>query len=421
MMSIGLEIEVNKNTNDLSAEVAESGIWSIVDEHCGIELKLKEPATRPAEILKVMRFLQSVESNDSAHGIGFLNAGTHIHFGFLSNKKMPIKKAAEWIKTTEDGYNIYRHPFDKYSKYYWVDENGNQFHTLSQWRGVNNLNKDEVYIKTPPDILEDVKRFLLLSVRFAMPLIILQHPDRRVNKYCHTLADWPEDKLMACKSVAEIDNHVQLGNLQRRLMVNPQSFKKWGTLEVRLIKASLTPIEVWSQIFLWGKMVKLAKSRAKIPVTSNDSKYSTDFNILLDACKIHGRVRNLLIDQYLKNAKTIPFSVHCFNYHSCNNYGPAHTFVDYGNSRLLCKQCHGSRHYCAVCGQQYSRSSSYNYGRIVDEKIAGGRFVCNHCMGALTSEGPGGYLWSMGMKVGNGFDEWGFIGLRRMLGVFQAK
>ncbi len=416
--SIGVEIEVNNLTQELYDSI-DWNLWNRDHEHCGTELRSIVCRGAPA----IKRLVDSIgKFSGDDKNIGFHNAGTHIHFDFLTSQKTA---AGELLKRHSSRRNNatgqWHNPFGNGRRWFWTDSSGNTWDSPAAYRAANgiNINKQTANSRTPAHILNSVKRFMCMGVRFAEVLLCLQHPDRRVNKYCHTIAGWSEADILAATSVAEIASHPKLAQNHRRLMINPLSFAKWGTIEIRMIKASIDADEIWSQIFLFGKMAALAKSNEPIPHTTG--KIPVDFGLLLDACEIHGKMRRYLTDKFRENFGHKGFKCICYN-SNCLHYGRHEEFVDYGLSRMLCKACHNGQAWCANCGA----ATIKNKKLFIDEKIDGGRYICNACLlyhvkpdDLLSAEKNGKFLSSLGIKVGTDFDDEGFKTLRRMHGLFS--
>lgn len=413
--SIGVEIEVNH----LTAELYESIDWKLWKrdvEHCGTELR-SIPCRGSVEIKRLVDSIAKFEGD--RQDVGFHNAGTHIHFDFLNNTGANAGQLLKRHSSRRHADGRWLNPFNNGRRWFWTDDQGNRWESPAHYRISNgiNINKKTANTNTPTHILNSVKRFICIGIRFADVLLSLQHPDRRVNKYCHSIAGWKEEDVLDAKCVADIVNHPSLAQGHRRLMINPLSFEKWGTLEIRMIKASIEVDDVWPQIFLFGKMAALAKDTCAIPMPTG--KIPVDFGILLDICGIHGRMRRRLTDQFRENFGHKGFKCICYN-PNCTHYARHEEFTDYGLSRLLCRNCSSSA-WCANCGQQMLRHKK----NLIDDKIEGGRYLCSGCQSfmkidtLLAAEEDGNFLTSLGIKVGSDFDNDGFKTLRRMHGIFS--
>lgn len=411
--SIGVEIEVNNLTSELY-DTVDWSIWKRDSEHCGVELR-SSPCKGPRQIRRLVESIKNFEGNTQS--VGFHNAGTHIHYDFLNMGVSSIERLRRHSSRKVNGR--WQNPFGNARRWFWTDSRGYRWESPASYRAANGItsNKAAANVNTPPVILNAVKRFMCLGIRFAEPLLCLQHPDRRVNKYCHTIGDWDENLVIGARSVEAIANGAKLGQNHRRLMINPLSFAKWGTIEVRMIKASIDADEIWDQIFLFGKMVALAKSNEAIPQPVG--RISLDFGTLLDAADIHGRIRRRLTQAFRNNYNQKQFNCICYNF-NCLRYGRHEEFVDYGLSRMVCKSCNKTMTWCAICGAETLRKKTY----LIDDKIDGGRYMCAGCApynnvdSILFNENIQGCLRSMGTPVGTGFDEDGFKTLRKMHGIF---
>ena len=417
--SIGVEIEVNEFNRRLETTMAKD-MWSTVPEHCGTEFR-SIPCPTPTAIRKLVRNLDrmNIAAGDTP---GFDNTGTHIHIDFL--KDMDGSDTAKALKrinsARRDGK--YTNPIGTEKKYYWLSPDGNMWAAPKDYAayiGATGLTPAiAARIQKKSRYLTSVKRFLLLGIRFSPTLFGIQHPDRRFNKYCHTLAYWNEAHLENAKSIQEIISHPNLLQGHRRHMFNVMAFPKYGTVEVRMIRGTLSPDDLWPQIFLFGKMAKLAKSEDKLPQTSGN--LFVDFGILLDACAVHGKMRRSLTDMFSKNASIKGFNVRCYR---CERFSHFGQFSDYGLSRPVCQHCTSEYALCALCGQEDVRSRLQ--ASKLDDCLDGGRFLCRGCYSTqnivqlLDKEKAQGIIHLLGQPVGSGFDNNGPIGLRRMSAIFS--
>lgn len=418
--SIGVEIEVNDFNRRLETTMAKD-VWSTVAEHCGTELR-SIPCRTPGAIRKLVRSLDRM-SIAAGTTPGFDNTGTHIHIDFLKDVDgVETTKLLKRINSTRNAEGKYSNPVGTDKKYYWLSPDGNLWAKPKEYAsfvGSANLTPDAASRSQKDSrYLTSVKRFLVLGVRFANTIIGLQHPDRRFNKYCHTLAYWSEAKLAETKSIHEIIHHPNLLQGHRRHMFNVMAFPKYGTIEVRIIRGTLSPDDLWPQIFLFGKMAKLAKSEEALPQTSGN--LFVDFGVLLDACDIHGKMRRSLTDTFSKNAAIKGFSVRCYR---CERYAHFGQFSDYGLSRPVCHRCTSEYALCAMCGNEDSRYRLTESK--LDDCLDGGRYLCRHCYSTqnivqlLDREKAGGLVNILGVPIGSGVDINGPVGLRRMSAIFS--
>jgi hypothetical protein len=418
--SIGVEIEVNNFNRRLSTSM-DATLWSTADEHCGTEMRTV-PCKTPGAIKQLVRSLDRMHIT-AGETPGFDNTGTHIHIDFLRDVDGDALSRGLKRMNSERIEGRYKNPTGTDKKYYWLSPDGNVWakpKDYASYLGSSNLSPEMASrVDRQSRYLSSVKRFLSLGIRFSHSLFGLQHPDRRFNKYCHTLAYWSEDKLAACKSVQDIINHPNLLQGHRRHMFNVMAFPKYGTIEVRMIRGTLAPDQLWPQIFLFGKMARLAKSEETLPQTSGN--IFVDFGILLDACDIHGKMRRRLTEMFTTNASIKGFNLRCYR---CEIYDHFDRFADYGLSRPVCHSC-GTRDfiYCASCGVEEIRERCHDSK--LDDTIDGGRYLCRSCYGSvnldrlLEKEKSDGVLHIMGVAVGSGFDESGPVGLRRMRAIFS--
>lgn len=415
--SIGVEIEVNRFNRRLETSMSRS-VWSTAPEHCGMELK-SVPCGTPGEIKKLVRSLEkmNIAAGDTP---GFENTGTHIHIDFL--KDIKLEKYDLGLKRINAAYinGRYLNPTGSGKKYYWISPDGSIWSKpkdYASYVGANGVNPSTASrIQADSRYLNAVKRFLALGIRFANPLFGLQHPDRRFNKYCHTLAFWSEETLFSCRSIHEICHHPNLLQGHRRHMFNLLAFPKYGTVEIRMVRGSLSPDELWPQIFLFGKMAKLAKSSEQLPNPSGN--IVVDFTTLLDACDIHGKMRRSLMDAFSKNSSVKTFNIRCYR---CERYDHFGNYSDFGLSRGVCNHCIAYTT-CAYCGNESEKSSSQK----LDDRLSGGRYLCASCLRVgvnvdwvLNQEKRLGSVHILGEPVGSGVGENGPIGLGRMIALFS--
>jgi hypothetical protein len=426
--SIGIEIEVNNFNRELRAAL-DGSLWKTGDEHCGVELR-SVPCAGPAAIRDIVRSLSKLHDADPGGTCGFSNAGTHIHIDFIptpEQKNPRSEKDLERIDTEipevwkcnycdEDHEEQRPNPYPG-QRYYYKDNAGGNWRTpmeyIRAWKPKKPEPKqvwgDKIGHR---DIVESVKRFMLISKRFAHVLFAIQKPERRFNKYCHTVEHWDEAKLMACKSIQEVSEHNSLAANHRRIMVNPLAFNKYGTVEVRMIAATLDANELWSQIFLFGKLARLAKSNIEIPAATG--VVALDFLALMNAAGVHGRVRrslSALITE--RKAEFVP--TRCA---SCNHEGDSRNSVDFGFSRPICKKCNQSFWWCDFCGVRIVNGDTDNGVQFNDPRGTKGRISCRNChvrlKENLKSEASAGGRYIMGTFVGNGVDATGNLAPRRM-------
>lgn len=408
--SVGLEIEVNHLTAGLRESVNKN-LWTIASEHCGRELR-SVPCRGPTEIRRLIRSIEEMQKWSSY--AGFDNAGTHIHIDFLRDCKTDVSVSSLRRKSANKVGDIYVNPTGSGKKYYWISPDGAcwsspkaftsysmaGFESPAQASRSRKLNKASI----------SVKRFLALGIRFADCLTALQHPDRRFNKYCHSLADWDEELLFSVKSISEICNHQNLLQGHRRHAFNPLAFEKYGTVEIRMLKASLNPMEIWAQIFLFTRMAELAKSEDGLP--SPIGRVTVDFCLLLDACDIHGRIRRQLLTMFNRNMCEKNFNIRCFR---CEKFRHQSGFTDIGLSRGLCEYC-SIYNFCVACKNAMIKTDKDAC------QLDHNRFLCSYCSVRKNDyrdiEKSRKSMLSYGDKVGSGFDELGFKALRRMRAIF---
>jgi hypothetical protein len=418
--SIGLEIEVNQFTHRMQDELDRS-LWQTANEHCGIELR-SVPCRGPLQIRRLMDSIKQMEK--WSRQCGFDNAGTHIHIDFLRDlDPKSVNLGALKRKNAERmASGSFDNPTGTGKKYYWVTPDGSQFARPSDYAAYLGQSferpADAFRSRKVTSALVAVKRFLSLGVRFADPIIALQHPDRRFNKYCHSVADWDEKLLNDARSVSEIANHKNLAQKHRRHMINVMAFEKYGTIEIRVIKASLSPEKLWPQIFLFTRMAALAKSDVVLPKATG--KVTVDVQTLMDACDIHGKVRRSLLDAFRESMDTPHFSIRCYG---CDAYAHQGNYIDIGLSRGLCFNCAHDDYFCVHCKSHRPRWEDGLKNRKLDNMIEKGRYLCqpcynNHLADILVAEKRHGIIYSHGDKVGSGFDANGFRALRRVRALF---
>lgn len=424
--SIGIEIEVNRFSRELR-NAMDASLWKTGDEHCGTELR-SVPRSGPAQIREIVKSLAKMHSADPHGACGFNNAGVHIHIDFIPtpNQTNPRKETdLEKIDTTTPEvwmcqYCNEEHEEPKPNPYgtafYFRDRAGGTYKTVQDYIRAWKPKKPEpvdVYEdgQSYPDILESVKRFMIVSKRFAHVLFAVQKPERRFNKYCHTIEYWDENLIANAASIQQLCDHHNLAHGNRRLMVNPLSFRKYGTIEVRMIAATLDANELWAQIFLFGKLARLAKNK-KIAIPEPTGNVALDFVTLMNAAGIYGRVRSYLSALIaLRKATTLP--TRCF---ICQNEQTSEDVVDFGLSRPVCKRCVETYSMCDFCGQKFHRNSSH----ISKFKDHNGltREICDYCVpkkqNLLLQEKNNKGRFIIGTFVGNGLDEKGVPLDRRM-------
>lgn len=417
--SIGLEIEINGMTRELEIYV-DWNLWGAAAEHCGRELRTK-PCVGISGLTHLRKSLISMEKG--AEHVTFDNAGTHIHIDFLNdiasnNASQLQRKAAKYRN------NKYINPTGSGKKWYWIDPSGKYWSSPKGWIEKTATNTkphpNSVYERTGvyKRQLLNVKRFMAIGIRFADTLFALQHPDRRFNKYCHSLASWNEDLMFKMTSVRSIAVHPNLQQRHRRHMFNLLSFAKWGTVEVRMIKASLNTEEIWAQIVLFTKMARMAKLNIGLPEATG--RITTDFTILLNFCNIHGKYRKILVNMFNENISQKQFWCYCFR---CYERYRQTEVYDYGLSRPVCRHCHQNHAVCIHCGRLINRSTAPLKLKM-DDAIDGGRFICSHCYEHIGKrhiraiETAGGFCKALNANVGSGFSKHGMRQLRKMRELF---
>jgi hypothetical protein len=388
--SIGIEIEINRFNNRILSALDKT-LWKTQDEHCGSELK-SVPCRGPVEIRRIIKSIEAFDKADPLKSCGFNNAGVHIHIDFIPPPQQDNPRKAEDLTLIDSSKpekfwceECNRHheddpqlPFGKKFKiYYSHEKTGSYFKTpddyIRAWRP-KKPNPGKVYIDKTNHrtLLEDVKRFMTIGVRFAPLLFALQQPERRLNKYCHTIQYWDEALLSKCKSISDICEHPALLNKHRRHMLNPMAFSKFGTMEVRMIAGTLDPKEIWTQIYLFGKLARLAKSRDEIPESTNH--VASDFVNLMSAARIHGKMRRRLAGM-IKDRQANIVLCRCF---VCYEAGDSPTYTHMGLSRTICSPCMGKLMFCDYCGNRYNHDD--NVMTITGRKgKKRGRLKCSYC------------------------------------------
>ncbi len=189
-VNIGIEIELNSN----GGITVDKQLWTLISEHCGYELK-SHPCKTPGQI---KRLLKSIEVMSKETQTTFNNTGTHIHIDFLNDIIVsPSDLDRLQVQRNDDG--TWENPLGNGKRYMWVSTDG------VLWKAPQDYLKSRgALIKAPNTgyvgrgrYVESVKRFMLIGVRFADVLFAMQHPTRRFNKYCHSIAGWDEDLLRA--------------------------------------------------------------------------------------------------------------------------------------------------------------------------------------------------------------------------------
>lgn len=427
--SIGVEIEINTFSRELRAAMDPS-LWKTGDEHCGVELR-SVPCAGPAAIRDIVRSLTKMHDADPSGACGFNNAGTHIHIDFIptpDQKNPRSEKDLERIDTQipevwkcqycdEEHEEPRPNPFPG-NQYYYKDNSGSTWRTPQEYiRAWKPKKPDPVSVWTDktgkyPEILESVKRYMLIAKRYAHVLFAIQKPERRFNKYCHTVEYWDEAALLACKSIQEVCEHSALAGNHRRIMLNPLAFRKYGTMEVRMIAASLDANELWAQIFLFGKLARLAKSNKVIPTPTG--VVGLDFLTLMNAAGVHGRVRRCLSSLISeRKAEFVPTRCSC-----CNHEGDSRHAVDFGLSRPVCSKCTASFWWCDFCGTRIVNGDNENGVTFDDTRGAKHRVSCRGCSSRIKEmmkdEVSRRGRFVMGAFVGSGIDAKGNVVTRRM-------
>lgn len=412
---IGLEIEVNQITRNLRDKIDRS-LWKTKDEHCGVEL-VSSPAEGAMQIRKLAKSIKSMGQHGD--GVGFRNAGTHIHIDFCSNQHIDSSKLVRLsAKRLSDG--SYDNPTGSGKRFFWITPDGSGVWRSRAHYNVHIANSadspERVYTsRTHEDIVLSVKRFAVLGARFAPVLFALQHPIRRFNKYCHSIEGWNENQIMEQQTIKNLCNHPNLQQNHRRTMINFLSFKKFGTVEIRMLRASLNYKEIMAQLKMFLRMSHLAKS--DIPLPNRGNSILTSFSNLMDACGIAGKSRRLLRSILVKNLDTHNFNCLCYHF-SCQRIESSKSYKDFGLSRAVCRTCSVQYIHCSGCGQLRSRDYDIFYS--TDDK----REWCESCYinrdRYLAAERTLGGKYHFGILVGSGLDEYGNPnGLRRMHELFS--
>lgn len=389
--SIGIEIEINRFTDKLRSSF-DPKLWKSDNEHCGVELR-SVPCRGPVEIKKIINSIAKMQK--VAGKCGFDNAGTHIHIDFIPPPKQDNPRKAEDLTTidssTIDKYwcedcdewheeDDPQYPFGPDVKKYFLDKkSGKYFQTpedyIRAWRPKKEKGKN-IYRsekKSHEHIVRSVKRFMTIGVRFAPVLFAIQLPERRLNKYCHTIQYWDEKYLDSCKSIAQICEHPALLKKHRRHMFNPLSFSKFGTVEVRMIHASFDYKEIWTQIFLFGKLAKLAKSDNEIPKSTGNA--AADFVNLMGAAGIRGKARRRLSDM-IKSREATVATCRCY---ICYNASKSPDFYHVGLSRTICIGCYNKYYWCCYCGIRQNKNDGHTMVKVSKRGNPGGRWACANC------------------------------------------
>lgn len=426
--SIGVEIEVN-TLNRVLRSAMDTSIWKTGEEHCGAELR-SVPCAGPSAIRDLILSLSKMHDADPTGQCGFSNAGTHIHIDFIPtpNQKNPRSEKdltrvdTEIPETWRCQYCDLDHeeprpnPFPG-NRYYYKDNSSSSWRTPQEYFRAWKPKKPEPMAvwadqKKYPEILESVKRFMLIAKRFSHVIFAIQKPERRFNKYCHTVEHWNESILMGCKTIQEVCEHSALANNHRRIMLNPLAFRKYGTMEVRMIAATLDANELWVQIFFFGKLARLAKSNKEIPVPTGN--ISIDFLLLMNAAGIHHRVRRCL-GAFISERKSEILPTRCVQ---CNHEGDSRDAIDVGLSRPLCRKCFTSFWYCDFCGVRIVSGDVENGKVFEDSRGASGRVACIGCYvnskELMKQEIDRHGRFMMGAFVGNGLGPTGNIISRRI-------
>lgn len=404
---IGLEIEVNNLNRNLRDSI-DWNIWSRDNEHCGVELRTK-PISGRKELSRLSANLKQMEKSPGAKACGFNNAGTHLHIDFISDAVENTSKLSR--KAAPKVNDIYVNPTGSLKRWYWIDETGRMFEKPSDAQAP--MNAHRANMQTPATQLENVKRFLTIGVRFSDVMICLQHPDRRLNKYCHAIGAWDETLLNSRTSVYNIANDMNLQQGHRRHAINAMAFAKWGTIEIRLIKASLTRDEIWAQIVMFCKLANKAKGREPLPVATG--MISIDFVTLLNWAGLTGKHRKTLTDMFRRNTSIESFNSICY---SCQGSYDQRLIVDYGLSRPVCMGCDTNMNVCCHCGEHPGYDGRPS---LLDNR--NGRKICGYCsemkQDILKQEKAGNFIYLMSLPVGSGFDSVGPTQLRRMRGLLR--
>jgi hypothetical protein len=420
-ISVGVEIEVNAINQSLRSSV-DWDLWEQAGEHCGVELRTS-PCRGIGGLKKLKKSLEKMGKSKGAKACGFNNAGTHLHIDFLTENapkddSLVLKRKA----APTDHFGDYYNPFGNGKKWYWVTSDGRKWESPAAYRmsaSRRGTSARVAYNKTPDNILNGVKRFFILGIRFADVLFAIQHPDRRFNKYCHTIEGWDEKLVKKAKSVGEIATHPNLQQNHRRHMFNAMAFRKWGTIEIRMLKASLDADEIWAQMMLFTRLARLARTK-KVKLPKATGMITKDFTTLINFAGMHGKYRKVLVDVFGRNIRVKQFRCFCFR---CYREYRQTEFYDYGLSRAVCRGCHTNAA-CVMCSRALRRDVISNKHRI-DDLVEGGRWLCKYCFSdeniksvRTSAKKKRGSVSILGATIGSGYDEQGMRQLRRMRELF---
>lgn len=409
-ISIGIEIEMNSR-DGISWD---TNRWSLDNEHCGFELR-SIPCKSPTEIRGLIKSIKKMGQDARTT---FDNTGTHIHIDFLNDSNVSTLDLIRLQSVKRDN-GTWDNALGTGKRFIWVSDDGTLWSAPKVYMAARaaHISPIEAYGK-PGRYAESVRRFFLLGKRFSDVLFGLQHPSRRFNKYCHSIEGWNETILMSTSTVQEICESSKLLQMHRRHMFNALSFRKFGTIEIRMIQGSLDYREIWEQVYLFGKMAQLSKSNDDIPKSTGN--IAADLLILMGACGIHGKMRRRLNMRRIKQSSLdiSKWTARCYN---CERIESIENISDYGLSRPMCATCVARYIFCSWCG--YNSYREGNFQREIDKKIPGGRYICGSCeeVGApriLKSGEKDGSLWIMGTRIGCGTDKNGPTALRRMRKAF---
>jgi hypothetical protein len=387
--SVGFEIEVNQSVK------APKG-WQIDSEHCGVELK-SPPLRSPRQILGALRAIDKVPKSDTT----FDNAGVHIHFDFLNDATSEVLERRT-SKLIHPG--SYLSPLGTNKKYFWVDANGGHWNSPADHRLAlaSKASPEKAWYTKDSKVTESVKRFCEMGVTFWHIMSLLQHSDRLYNKYCHNLGNWDLDKLRGCRSVEEICNHPNLLQGHRRHAINPMAIRKYGTVEVRIVKGSLSAREIWLQTYFWGKVVKLAKSVGKpLPQPTSPRNILDDAWIFLDAIGAHGKMAGRLMERIMQPRFSPPIAK-CYK---CSNNCMVSDLIDIGLSRGLCVNC-AAKKLCVVCGGHLSSMNACEVRNATYISGYGKRYACSFCdTSNLNKLENAGVVYIGGTGIGSGWEK----------------
>jgi hypothetical protein len=408
---IGIEIEVNH----INGVTVDQKKWQVDGEHCGFELR-SAPCKSPGEIRTLLKSIEQMGKNATTT---FENTGTHLHIDFLNDNNVSVGDLSR-LQAPVDEAGLYLNPLGTGKRYFWSSPDGAFWASPKDYMNVRapHIKPNLAYVNRGKYV-DSVKRFLLLGKRFANVLFGLQHPCRRFNKYCHTIAHWDEEILMATKTVAEICGSPKLLQSHRRHMFNPMAFQKFGTVEVRMIMGTLDYQDIWEQIYLFGKMAQLAKSDNYIPVSTGS--IMGDFFVLMGACGIHGKMRHRLEARFTTSIQS-PLGLWTARCFKCEEKKRIDLMFDFGLSRPICGECCSYNQWCAWCGYGMASETGYSF----DFKCSTGeRYLCRGChkMGArkeIKIAEKDGTLCVMGTRIGCGSDENGPMTLRSLNEIFKC-